>query len=55
MVVVVLCGVGRKPTLEVSILPEAGRDVGGIHILSPETSLSSNHKLLLLVSAWGQR
>lgn len=34
-----------------SARPESGRQVGAIHILSPQTGFSSNHKLLLCLSS----
>ena len=34
-----------------NIIPESGCEVGGVHILPPQTGFSTNHKLLLFISS----
>ena len=46
--------ISAKQTLDNAFpdtIPESGCEVGCVHKLSPQTRLSTNHKLLLLISA----
>lgn len=41
----------QKHNCLLNIIPESGCEVGGVHILPPQTGFSTNHKLLLFLSS----